>query len=67
MLRPPFAAVAALPFLAVPSFAGQVIFNEVMYHPLPGKPEYIEVLNLTSNRLDAHQWKLSGGVDYTFP
>ncbi len=47
--------------------AGQVIFAEVMYHPPGGKPEYVEITNLTSNRLDMARWTVSGGVDYTFP
>ena len=47
--------------------AEQVIFSEVMYHPPEGKPEYIEILNLTSNRLDMAQWRLKDGVEYTFP
>ncbi|MDB6071147.1 MAG: hypothetical protein JWL81_2318, partial [Verrucomicrobiales bacterium] len=47
--------------------AGQVIFTEVMYHPAAARPEYIEVTNLTSNRVDTAKWTLSGGVEYTFP
>ncbi len=54
--------------LAVPAIAQQVIFSEVMYHP-PGNstPEFVEVQNLSSNRLDMAKWRLKGGVDYTFP
>jgi hypothetical protein len=54
-------------FGMVPLQAGEVIFTEVMYHPPAGKPEYIEITNLTSNRHDMARWVLSGGVDYTFP
>ena len=47
--------------------AGQVIFTEVMYHPPVPRPEYVEIANLTSNRLDMARWKVSGGIDFTFP
>ncbi len=47
--------------------AGQVIFAEVMYHPPGSKPEYVEIVNLTSNRMDMARWTISGGVDYSFP
>jgi hypothetical protein len=67
LMRPPPASLAALLCFAIPTFAGQVIFHEVMYHPLPGKPEFLEIVNLTSNRIDTANWKLSDGVEYTFP
>lgn len=47
--------------------AGEVIISEIMYHPPEGKPEYIELQNLTANPLDCARWRISGGVDYTFP
>ena len=47
--------------------AGQVIFSEVMYNPPAGRPEYVEITNLTSNRQDTAKWTLSGAVSYTFP
>lgn len=47
--------------------AEEVIFSEVMYHPIGTKPEFIEVTNLTSNRLDIAKWTLTGGVTFTFP
>ncbi len=47
--------------------AETVIISEVMYHPTGTKPEFVEVQNLTSNRLDLAKWTLSGGVSYTFP
>lgn len=49
------------------SLADQVIFTEVMYHPSDAKPEFVEVLNLTSNRRDIAKWKISGGISYAFP
>ena len=54
-------------FLTAPLQAGQVIFTEVMYNPPAGKPEYIEITNLTSNRADTASWTLSDGVAWAFP
>jgi hypothetical protein len=59
--------LAALLCLSAPLIAGQVVFTEVMYHPSGNKPEFIEALNLTSNRIDIAQWRIHGGIDYTFP
>ena len=47
--------------------AGQVVFTEVMYNPSGARPEYVEITNLTSNRLDTARWTLSGGISFTFP
>ncbi len=66
-MRPFRFPLAVLSCLSAPAFAGQVVFTEVMYHPAAGKPEFIEAVNLTSNRLDMASWRLHGGVDYTFP
>ena len=38
-----------------------------MYHPVDSKPEFIEVLNLSSNRYDIAKWKVTGGVELTLP
>ena len=45
----------------------EVAITEVMYNPPDAKPEFVELLNLTSNRLDMAKWTLSGGASYTFP
>lgn len=47
--------------------AGQVVFTEVMYNPPAGKPEFVEIQNLTSNRHDMAKWVLGGGIAYNFP
>ncbi len=44
-----------------------LIFNEVMYHPLAGEPEWIELRNLNGVDVDISDWTLEGAVDYTFP
>jgi hypothetical protein len=66
MRRTPVALLLAFCAL-VRSHAEQVVFTEVMYNPPPGKPEFVEILNLTSNRLDLAKWRLRDGVEYTFP
>ena len=51
----------------------QVVIREIMYHPqmVPegetALPEFIEIENLTSSVFDIAGWKITGGVDYTFP
>ena len=45
----------------------QVVFSEIMYHPPGTLPEYIEVSNSTGTTFDIAEWRLTEGVDYTFP
>jgi hypothetical protein len=47
--------------------AEQVVISEVMYNPPAGKPEFIELTNLTVTPLDCAKWRFSSGVDFTFP
>lgn len=47
--------------------AEQVAITEIMYNPAGTAPEYIEVLNLTSNRIDMARWALTEGVTLTLP
>lgn len=47
--------------------AEQVVISEIMYHPAGNAPEFVEVLNLTSNRIDMAAWSLSGGATLTLP
>ena len=53
---------------------GPVIFSEVMYHPLDGEPEFIEIRNvsgqtvpLTNPDLEDTPWRVSGAGGYEFP
>lgn len=45
--------------------------DELMYHPVDPNEEYVELHNPTawaiSLQNDAGQWRLDGGVEYTFP
>lgn len=47
--------------------AEQVVFSELMYNPAPGKPEFIEIWNITHTPLDMEKWRFTDGVNYTFP
>lgn len=46
-----------------------VVFNEIHYNPAgPGENgEWIELFNQMGIRVDLSGWRLSGGIDYTFP
>ena len=44
-----------------------VTLNEIQYHPAGGKPEWVELHNQMSIRVDLSGWKLSGGIDFVFP
>lgn len=44
------------------------VFNEVMYHPeAPGGAEWIELHNQMSVNMDLSAWRITGGVNFTFP
>jgi len=54
-------------FTAVPLWAEQVVFSEVMYHPAGSRPEFIELWNISQTPLDVAHWRFARGVDFTFP
>ncbi len=60
-------ALAGAPLLCPSLLADQIVFSEVMYNPLPGKPEFIEVRNITMTPQDMAKWHFTEGVSYTFP
>jgi len=45
------------------------VLNEVMYHPATatGEEEWIELTNLMAVDMDLSGWRLTGGVNFTFP
>lgn len=52
---------------ASPSYAGQIVINEIMYNPSVANAEYVELYNnSTTNAFDLSGWQLSG-VNYAFP
>ena len=66
-LLPCGAALLAAP-QAAPAIDSTAVFNEVMYHPAaPTAPEWIELHNQMAVDLDLSRWRLSGGVNFTFP
>ncbi|KKL91608.1 hypothetical protein LCGC14_1892990, partial [marine sediment metagenome] len=53
---------------------GPVVINEIMYHPLPGGDEFLELYNITPSSVElydvsnpTHTWKLDGAMEYIFP
>ena len=46
-----------------------VVFNEIMYHPATNEPalEWIEFHNQNSINVDLSGWRMTEGIDYTFP
>ncbi|MCH8922493.1 MAG: CotH kinase family protein, partial [Planctomycetes bacterium] len=53
---------------------GPVVINEIMYHPVRGEVEYIELLNITGTTVslfDAanpdNTWQFTNGVNFAFP
>src|SRR6266540_3264345 len=58
--------------VAMPALAGQVVINEIMYHPSPAVPEdtgleWIELYNLGTNAVNLGGWRFTKGISYTFP
>ena len=50
-----------------PSPVGQVVINEIMYHPLVTNAEYVELYNNSTNyAFDLSGWQMQG-LGYTFP
>jgi len=52
---------------------GPVVINEIGYHPPPGKPEFVELLNITDRDVPLYHlewptntWRLKG-IDFSFP
>jgi hypothetical protein len=59
--------VAAVYAPALPSPAGQVVINEIMYHPTVQGAEYIELYNnSTTVTFDLSGWEFQG-LNYVFP
>ena len=52
---------------AVPCPAGQVVINEIMYHPFVADAAYVELYNNSTNyAFNLSGWQLQG-LNYTFP
>src|ERR1017187_10901045 len=47
--------------------AGQIVINEIMYHPAADTAQFVELFNSSTNRMfDLSGWQLQG-LSYTFP
>jgi len=46
---------------------GPIVFNEVMYSPTDGGPEFIELLNISDAAVDLSGWTFTAGITFTFP
>jgi hypothetical protein len=53
---------------------GPVVINEILYNPISGSEEYIELLNVTGAAValydsanPTNRWRLSGGISFVFP
>lgn len=82
-LRNTYKFVAALLLTFASSLSGQVIFNEIQYHPVErpsfntdGSPkldltddvhEFVEIWNTGGSTVDLSGWKIGGGISFTFP
>ena len=60
----PVALFAVIPAEGSDSTA---VFNEVMYNDTTGEGESIELTNLMGTDMDLSGWRITGGIDYTFP
>jgi hypothetical protein len=63
-----FSAVAILALAVLPGYS-QVVINEIMYHPGSENvaEEYIELHNRASTNVNIGGWRISNGVEFTFP
>lgn len=61
--------MAAALLLTLPAGASDstTVFNEIMFHPATGETEWIEVANLMAVDMDLSGWRITDGIDYTFP
>lgn len=55
--------------LSAPAFDTVVVFNEVHYNPTTAGEdgEWIEIHNQNGVNVDLSHWRVSGGVEFTFP
>ena len=46
-----------------------VVFNEIHYHPANDTEslEFVELYNQNTVNIDLSGWRISGGIDFTFP
>src|SRR4051812_45100975 len=54
---------------SVSSLYGQPVINEIMYHPASTNllEDFIEIYNPGTNAVDLTGWKITKGVNFSFP
>ncbi|NQT89430.1 lamin tail domain-containing protein, partial [bacterium] len=71
-----FTAMSAMTFGMANAYpeVGPLVINEIMYHPLDGDAEFIELLNVTGSPVffydtanPANTWRIDGAIEYAFP
>jgi hypothetical protein len=67
--EPPILALSDPRLQPVPENSGDVVINEIMFHPLSDNDaeEYIELHNRGASDVDLSGWRLEDGVEYVFP
>ncbi|HWH71256.1 MAG TPA: lamin tail domain-containing protein, partial [Candidatus Sulfotelmatobacter sp.] len=52
-----------------PILIGDIVINELMYHPISGKDDdqYIELYNRGTNTVSLANWQFTSGITFTFP
>jgi hypothetical protein len=63
----PLLSLALLGAGSARAFDSNIVFNEVQYHPTGTGTEWIELRNLNGVDVNTAGWKITGGVDFTFP
>jgi hypothetical protein len=54
---------SAIATILPPAPRGSVVINEIMFAPLAGRAEYVELLNTTGEEIDLGSWSLRDGDD----
>src|SRR6185295_12372052 len=50
-----------------PLLIRSVVINEIMYHPLSGEGEYVELHNRGVTSTNIGGWRFTAGIEFTFP
>ena len=63
-----FAELALLIGTVLTASAGDIVINEIMYHPQSEniREQWIELHNTTGSAIDLSGWAFTKGISYTF-
>jgi hypothetical protein len=62
-----WSALAEKPVLFEGIYGGDLVISEIMYHPVEGFPEFLELLNTGENVIVLDGYTFVKGIDFTFP